>query len=178
VARQREPGREPELIALDAAPLRTDRLRLEPLTTRDVDALFPLLDDPALHSFIGGDPMTREELERWVGAVVAGSSPSANEIWCNWTVRRAEDGEVVGTAQATIVDDEATLAWVTGTKWQGRGYAKEAATGVVAWLRSQGIAKIRANIHPEHDASAGVARAIGLTATDDVVDGETVWRSG
>jgi RimJ/RimL family protein N-acetyltransferase len=136
-----------------------------------------LLDDPGLHAFTGGRPMSREELERWVAFVVVGSSPTADEIWCNWVVRRAEDGAVAGTVQATIDDDEAALAWVIATKWQGRGYAKEAASAVAVWLRSRGILRLRANIHPGHHASDAVARSIGLRPTSESFDGEVVWRS-
>jgi hypothetical protein len=39
-------------------------LRLDPMAQADVDELFPLLNDPGLHTFIGGEPKTREELER------------------------------------------------------------------------------------------------------------------
>jgi RimJ/RimL family protein N-acetyltransferase len=139
--------------------------------------LFPLLDDPSLHAFIGGEPRRREELERWVSTVVAGRSPSGDEIWCNWIVRSSQDGSAVGTAQATIVDGEASLAWVTGTAWHGLGYAKESAAAVAAWLRAHGIERLRANIHPDHAASNAVARSIGLAPTDERFEGEVVWRS-
>ena len=157
--------------------IRTDRLRLDPLMTNDVDQLFPLLDDPALHAFIGGDPMSHDELDRWVRLVVAGESPATDERWCNWVVRLAHDATCIGTAQATIAEDEATLAWVIGTAWQGRGYAKEAASAVATWLRSEGIDRLRANIRPDHRASNAVARSIGMAATDELADGEVVWRT-
>lgn len=47
---------------------------------------------------------------------------------------------------------------------------------MVSWLAEQGASRIDAHIHPEHGASAGVARNAGLTPTDDMVDGEVVWR--
>jgi RimJ/RimL family protein N-acetyltransferase len=70
----------------------------------------------------------------------------------------------------------AHVAWVIGVAWQGRGFASEAATAVVDWLRGCGIADVRANIHPDHHASAAVARAAGMHATAERRDGETVWR--
>ena len=35
---------------------------------------------------------------------------------------------------------------------------------------------VEAYVHPEHEASAGVASNAGLLATDETVDGEVVWR--
>ena len=154
------------------------RVRLATMTPADVDELFVLLDDPRLHAFTGGEPRTREEIARWLALVGPGHSPSGDEIWCNWIIRRREDGVAIGTAQATIVGDEGTLAWVIGSGWQGQGLAKEAAATVVAWLRSRGISRLRAHIHRDHSASNAVARSIGLIDTNELVDGEVVWRSG
>jgi len=160
-----------------ANAIETSRLRLDPMGPADADELSPVLDDAALHVYTGGKPMSRPELERWITFVAAGASPSGLEIWCNWVIRRTGDGVLVGTAEATIADDEASLAWVIGTAWQGYGYAKEAATGMVTWLRAHGVASLRASIHPEHGASNAVARSIALTPTDERAAGEVVWRS-
>jgi RimJ/RimL family protein N-acetyltransferase len=153
----------------------TERLRLEPLSSDHVDALFPVLDDPALHGFIGGEPITALELAGWIERV--GTQAPPDERWLNWVVCRRSDGEVVGTVQATVIGDEASIAWVVGTAFQGNGYAKEAATGVAGWLTSAvGVSRLRAAIHPDHAASQAVARSIGLAPTDEIVDGEIVWR--
>jgi RimJ/RimL family protein N-acetyltransferase len=58
---------------------------------------------------------------------------------------------------------------------QGRGYAREAGEALVAWLASAGVQRLVAYIHPEHTASMGVARALGLQPTDERVDREVVW---
>ena len=72
----------------------------------------------------------------------------------------------------------ADLAWVVAVPHQGRGYAREAALAVRDLLRDAGVARFSAHIHPDHVASAGVARALGLTPTDTVVDGEIRWTDG
>jgi RimJ/RimL family protein N-acetyltransferase len=69
----------------------------------------------------------------------------------------------------------AWVAWVIGASWQGRGYATEAATALVNWLRGQGATAINAAIHPANLASAGVARRAGLVPTSAEVDDEQVW---
>src|SRR6266550_8458930 len=68
----------------------------------------------------------------------------------------------------------AEVAWVVGVQAQGRGYAKEAACGLVALLLEAGWS-VAAHIHPAHLASQRVARAAGLSATGEVQDGEVRW---
>ena len=72
----------------------------------------------------------------------------------------------------------AELAWTVATPHQHRGYAREAAAAMVGWLRHCGVDRFVAHVHPEHPASIGVARALGLTPTATVVDGEIRWVGG
>ena len=48
-------------------------LRLDPLEVGDASELAPLLDDPALHEFIGGRPLAEPELEARYRRLVAGA---------------------------------------------------------------------------------------------------------
>jgi RimJ/RimL family protein N-acetyltransferase len=109
---------------------------------------------------------------------VAGSG-NDDEEWLNWIVRLAS-GVAIGTVQATIVTAGATrtahVAWTIARPWQGQGYAVEAAAGLADWLTANDVDAIVAHVHPDHSASAGVARSIGLEPTDVMVDGEVVWR--
>ena len=47
---------------------------------------------------------------------------------------------------------------------------------MVRWLAAQSVVRIDAHVHPDHEASARVARNAGLMPTDATVDGEVVWR--
>jgi RimJ/RimL family protein N-acetyltransferase len=85
----------------------------------------------------------------------------------------------VGTVQATLPAGgppagPAEVAWVLAREAQGRGYAREAARSLVARLQAAGWTVI-AHVHPGHLASQGVARAAGLSPTEDVHDGEVRW---
>ncbi|MFD7895414.1 GNAT family N-acetyltransferase [Streptomyces sp. NPDC059743] len=166
------------MIPVHAEPIGTERLALLPLRAEDADAMAVVLSDPALHTFIGGSPATVEELRARYLRMVAGS-PDPAVSWCNWIISSA--GSPAGYVQATVVKDgggdlTAEIAWVVGTPWQGRGIAKEAARGLVRWLEGQGVRTVLAHVHPEHGASAAVARAAGLTPTDERHDGEVRWR--
>jgi RimJ/RimL family protein N-acetyltransferase len=161
------------------ASIATDRLDLVPLRVADAAAMVAVLADPALYTYIGGAPPTRVDLVRRFRAQVAGRSPDGREAWHNWIVRERGSEAAVGFVQATIVDDDppsAAIAWVIGTPWQGRGYATEAARALVVWLEASAVRSIVAHIHPDHGASAAVAARAGLEPTDELVEGERVWR--
>ena len=162
-----------------AAALDSERLHLEPLTVEHADEMTAVLDDPDLHVFIGGQPDTREELRARYEQLVVGQSHDGRERWLNWVIRRRDDGRAVGTVQATVTKQDRTLtaeiAWVIGTGQQRQGFAREAALAMVARLREQGVTMIVAHIHPQHEASIAVARAVGLAPTDALVDGEVRW---
>jgi RimJ/RimL family protein N-acetyltransferase len=65
---------------------------------------------------------------------------------------------------------------VIGSPHQSRGYAREAAAAMIAWLRSTRVTGLTAHVRADNVASAAVARAVGLVATTEVDDGETLWR--
>jgi RimJ/RimL family protein N-acetyltransferase len=158
---------------------RTDRLDLEPLTADHAAELAPVLDDAALHEFIGGAPLPAAALARRYARLAVRRSPEGHQLWGNWVMRVRESGKSVGTVQVTMPADgpaagPAEVAWVVGVRAQGHGYAKEAACGLVALLLEAGWTVV-AHIHPAHLASQRVARAAGLSPTEEVHDGEVRW---
>lgn len=112
------------MIALVRIP--AGAVTLDPLTPADAHELAPLLEDPGLHQFIGGEPFVGRELEARYRRLAQGAPPGSGECWHNWTIRRRADGRAVGTAQATVAGTNAALAWVVASRWQGHGYASEA----------------------------------------------------
>src|SRR4051794_25565426 len=131
-----------------------------PLKVEYAGQMAKVLADPALYTFIGGEPPTVERVEARYRRQLEGPG-HPDEHWLNWVIQH--DEELVGYVQATVTGSTAEIAWVIGTEWQGRGYAKEAAQGLVAWLNSHGMKRIIAHVHPDHAASAAVTTAAGLT---------------
>jgi RimJ/RimL family protein N-acetyltransferase len=160
---------------MDIGTIRTTRLDLLPLQVSHADEMAVVLSDPALHTFIGGSPSTPEALRQRYERLVAGS-PDPAVSWCNWVLRETSESRLVGTVQATVTGPTAEIAWVVGTPWQGRGYASEAARALVDHLSGRSLHTVIAHIHPDHLASAAVARAAGLAPTNDIQDGEVRWR--
>ncbi|MFF7405052.1 GNAT family N-acetyltransferase [Streptomyces murinus] len=163
-----------------ATPVDTLRLRLEPLRVGHAVEAVAVLDDVRLHTWTGGAPATPAELAARYRRQCAGHSPDGRHGWLNWMLRRRADGRLIGTVQATLSragdgGTEAELAWVIGVDHQGEGYGREGARAMADWLGAHGVDRLLAHIHPGHEASMGVARALGLRPTDRITDGEVHW---
>ncbi|MBT2407136.1 MULTISPECIES: GNAT family N-acetyltransferase [unclassified Streptomyces] len=162
--------------AIRARALAARRLDLIPLRADHADEMAGVLADPALHAFTGGTPMSPGALRARYARLAAGS-PDPAVVWGNWVLWLRAEGRLVGTVQATIAParDQAELAWVVGTPWQGRGLATEAARALAAWLTELPVGRLVAHIAPDHHASSAVAAACGLAPTPHREDGEIRW---
>jgi RimJ/RimL family protein N-acetyltransferase len=158
-----------------AQRLHTSRLVLDPLRVGDAQEMVRVLADPGLYRFIGGGPPTLDQLRARYTRQVRGRSPDGHERWCNWLLRLANSGAEIGAVQATVGREAAELAWVVSPAHQRRGYATEAAAALARWLAGCGVTRLIAHINPAHAASIGVARALGMSPTATVIDGELRW---
>ncbi|MFE6666693.1 GNAT family N-acetyltransferase [Streptomyces sp. NPDC057697] len=162
---------------LRPGPFATARLDALPLRVAYADEMAAVLDDPALYTYTGGAPETADELRARYARQAAGP-PDPGVRWWNWMLRVRNEDRLAGYVQATVdvPGAAAEVAWVVGTRWQGRGYAREAAAGLVAHLLGTGaVRSVLAHIHPDHHASAAVAGAAGLAPTEEWCDGERRW---
>lgn len=141
-----------------------------------------VLADPSLYEFIGGQPPTLEQLRQRYRAQTVGHSDDNAQWWLNWVVTLRGSRQAIGYVQATVEHRadalEANLAWVISPAEQGCGIAAEATAAMIGWLTATGVHRYVAYIHPEHAASAAVARRQGLHPTEVIEDGEIRWQYG
>lgn len=163
-----------------AVPLESDRLVLEPLTIEHADVMVDVLAPGELYRFTGGEPPSVEELRARYARQVRGQSDDGTAGWLNWIIRFDREGPPIGFVQATLhrTPDVMTadLAWLVTPSAQGHGFATKAAQQAAAWLRSIHVEELNALVHPEHEASAHVARRIGMQPTTTSHDGEVLWQ--
>jgi len=151
-------------------------VEIRPLVVEDSRVMADVLSSTDLYTYIGGRPPTREELSTLYARQTTGRSPDGLQEWLNWIV--IVNGEqAVGYVQASrpVGGSTAEIAWVIGRPWQGQGYATSAARLMLAELNARGTDEVTADIHPSNHASATVARRLGMSPTDEVVDGEIRW---
>jgi RimJ/RimL family protein N-acetyltransferase len=149
--------------------IRTERLELRPLVADDAYDLVELLDEPDLREWLVSADVEalRRRFSRWE----ARRSPDGSAHWLNWAVRC--EGRAVGWVQATVVGSAAEVAYAMLASQRRRGYGAEAVSAVVEWLD---VASVEAHIAPSNAGSATVARGAGMRPTDELHDGEVVWR--
>jgi RimJ/RimL family protein N-acetyltransferase len=153
------------------------RLRLYPLASGDARELATVLADPRLYRHTGGEPLDEAGLRARFTRLETRRSPDGSYAWQNWTVRLCEGDQAVGYVQATVDSSSAaTIAYVIGTAWQGRGLASEAVRAMIWELRARGVREVKATIPPGHKASARVAAAVGLRRTGALTSSsEEIW---
>lgn len=149
-------------------PLLTPRLRLEPLVAAHAPALYPLLQDAALYTYIPQEPPdSLEALTTRYGKLAARRSPDGAEIWLNWAVWSQESGGYAGTLQATVLaDSTAFLAYMFFMRFQRQGYAREGCEHVLESLRDDyKVRRVVAEIDTRNAASIKLAESLGFART-------------
>lgn len=165
---------------MTAAPIRTERLDLVPLAPEAVSAL------------IAGN---RGEAERILGLSLPAEFPNAGDLAGFLPIQlkrmEAEPHRREWMARLMVGEDEgavghcgfhgpphtigrAEIGYTVFSQYRGRGYAKEAARGLVDWAFEQGEREVYATVSPNNAPSLAVVRRLGFTQVgtqEDEVDG-------
>ena len=141
-------------------------ISLEPLRIDHAPAMLAGLSDPAAYAFLPDDPPeSLAALQARYRRQAVGRSPDGSALWLNWVIRRQSDGALLGTTQATVTGDLATVAYhVFPPHWrQGIGRAALAATlGLV--FDFAGVTLARALVDTRNHASRALLASLGFTA--------------
>lgn len=144
-------------------PLTTGRLVLRPLRTDDIDVIVAYRNDPAVAALQDWDlPVTRERVERQVAAQSGWRDIVPGEP-CQIGIELA--GELIGDLYVGLDEHGgiAEIGFTLRTEHQGRGYAFEAASAVVADLiERHGCHRIVGQLSPENVRSARLLERLGL----------------
>jgi RimJ/RimL family protein N-acetyltransferase len=148
--------------------IETKRLTLRPLSEIDFDSWADFLGDAeATRLLHTPEPVTdperrRAALERWIGM-------RDGDVGM-YTVVVCESGETAGFVGFVPRDHpwghELELGWLLRPAFWGKGYATEAAQALRPLVRDRVVSMIRV----ENEASANVARKLGMTIEREVDD--------
>lgn len=144
-------------------PRRTARLVLRPIREADVDIVVAYRNDPDVAALQDWDlPVSRERVARQVAAQSDWSDIVPGEPR---QIGIDLDGELIGDLYVGLDEHGgvAEIGFTLRTEFQGRGYAFEAASAVVADLIERlGCHRIFAQLSPKNERSARLLEKLGM----------------
>ena len=153
--------------------LETERLILRRLLPDDLDDLFALYRDPEIRRFFPEGTLTYEETRDELEFFLNGH-PDHPELGL-WATVCKETHEFIGRCGLlpwTIGQrQEVEVAYLLAKEYWGRGLGTEAARGIVRYAVGQlGLSRLVCLVTPGNQASANVARNIGMTPEAEMED--------
>lgn len=153
-------------VKLTAVLIQTVRLRLRPMTVRDVDELLAIHAHPEVSRFVGA-PDRAEALEWLLGD---------ERQWAERGYGRFAvvdlDGRFLGRVGLRYWPqfDETEVGWTLRPEAWGHGYASEAARACVDWgFRAFGFEYLTAMIERDNSRSIKVAERLGMSPRREAV---------
>ena len=158
----------------------TQRLAIRTWQTEDFAELYRLLSDPITMAH-WPQPYDADGAQAWLARSQAGVRDHGYGRWC---CELRGSGEIIGDVgimrtqlQGEWIND---LGYIIHHPFWRRGYAFEAASGAVQWARANGLDSLVANMAVDNEASAAVARKLGMTLKHTFVNAnnrnkQTYW---
>lgn len=160
-----------------AASIATTRLRLDPLRADDADAMFDVLSDPSIYTYVDeSPPRSVARLRERYARLERGFAPDGSAAWLNWVVRNAGDralGYLQATVPLAIADADPRFAWIAyvlAAPHRGRGFAREAVAAMLAHLvDAWDVREARATVEAANVRSIALLSALAFVETDDAL---------
>lgn len=149
-------------------PLTTGRLLLEPLVAGHAEAMYEVLREPDLYTYLDyGPPPSVEHLRGVYAQLESRTSPDGSQLWLNWVIR-VRGGEPAGFVQATVAGADAWVAYVLARKQWGLGFAAEATQAAIGYLRSAcGVTRFLATTEALNERSIRLLLRLGFRAATE-----------
>lgn len=144
--------------------LETERLRLQPLTESDTEAVFPLMDDAEVMAYwdipeIDDPDVVAQIVASQVAAMAEGTA-------MHWSIRRLEDDVFVGTCDLSEINTRhkrAEVGFMLDRATWGQGYALEAMRAVVGFAATNGLRRLTGRTHLGNRGSEALLEKLGFT---------------
>lgn len=161
------------------APLETERLLLRPIEPAHAGALWDVLRDPAIYTWIDRPPPeSLHALAQRFARISQSMAPGRAEQWLNWTVWTRADAQAVGIVEATVTPAKvAHVAYMFAPQVWGKGYAREAMQAALVAMSQSGATAFEAVIDNRNARSLALVQRLGFTRVDiDAARNEERWR--
>jgi RimJ/RimL family protein N-acetyltransferase len=159
-------------------PIRTDRLLLRPLTLADVDALLAYRGRADVCRYVPFGPMDRAMIEDRVTTLWANAAITDEGQALTLGVELAATGDLVGDMVLFWHSRQhggGEIGYMMSPAFGGHGYATEAARQMLRLgFDELGLHSIVARMDKRNDASARLARRLGMRLEAELVDSELI----
>ncbi|GGQ59477.1 GNAT family N-acetyltransferase [Couchioplanes azureus] len=157
-------------------PVRTERLLLRPLTEGDVDSLLAYRSIPELCRYVPFEPQDRDVvLDRLAGPWARTALTDEGQS-LTLGAELAETGQLVGDVVLfwhSRLHRGGEIGYILDPRFGGRGYATEAASALLRLAFEElGLHRVVARIDERNEASAAVARRLGMRQEARLVHNE------
>ncbi len=146
-------------------PVAGERVRLDLLRDDDLDALHAIQSDPDVCRYLLYEPRSRDEVARRIAEDSAATRLAVADDYVQPAIRDA-GGVLLGTMyfHLTSVDDlTAEIGWLLAPRFQGQGYAREAAALVLDLAFGEvGLHRVYAELDPRNAASVALCERLGM----------------
>lgn len=148
----------------DFRPIEGERVRLDLLRPDDFDALYAIQSDPEVCRYLLYEPRSPERVHEVLERDAAATRLAEAEDFVQPAIRTA--GRMVGTMYFTlssVADKTAEIGWLLDPRFQGRGYAREAAALLLDLAFGElGLHRVYAELDPRNDASVALCLRLGM----------------
>jgi RimJ/RimL family protein N-acetyltransferase len=140
----------------------TERLLLRTVRPGDAAAYYGYRSLPKVRRY-QGCPKSLSEARRLMAACSA-LKPNTPRTWYQFAVIEKSGGAFMGDIAVHFTDGrQAELGYTLAPKFQGRGYATEAAAAVLGWLfGALKLHRVAASADPRNKASIVVMKRLGM----------------
>jgi RimJ/RimL family protein N-acetyltransferase len=157
-------------------PVRTERLLLRPLTADDVDSLLAYRGRPDVCRYVPFEPMDRPQIVDRLAGPWARTALTDEGQSLSLGATLARTGQLVGDVVLfwhSRLHRGGEIGYVFNPDFAGHGYATEAATALLGFgFDGVGLHRIVARLDERNEASARVARRLGMRQEARLVQNE------
>ena len=145
-------------------PIRTERLVLRQLLSRDLEDVHAWMSDPAVAEYQLYEPRSLEQVADHLAKAEANTALESDDDWIEFGIEL--DGRVIGCIffnLKNVADSTAEIGWALTAAYQGKGYAREAAAAVLDLaFGAMGLHRVYAELDPRNTPSVVLCERLGM----------------
>jgi len=165
-------------------PVETDRLTLRPFIAADFEAMYAMRSDPEVARYLYQEPLSPEETRDSLTRKIASTAWASEGDWLGAAVVERASSLTIGDVALHWVserDRTAEIGFTFDPRWQGKGFATEAAGALVDWAFTEaGMHRVIGRTEARNAASARVLEKLGMRREAHLVENEWIkgeWQS-